>query len=176
MTVISRFFGSVKIVTISAQSEFVFNWDKIVEYNNSLLTIGKILSILNDDANIANLTENDECCASHLHQYESDLFSKKQHLVDSILDIVVFYYYSILDQCILTSYFTMQPEDSFPMKSVEQAISRGYEKLEGFYTSLCESFKNPSFTRGMLTKLLSRLDMEMKERVIRIHYNEVVFQ
>lgn len=168
-----RLFGNLKKVVVSSKSDLHLNWDYISEYYKSILSIGNVISVLNDNACIIKLADQNPNCAEHFTEFESQLTSKKKELINSILQIATRYYYSILDHCIVTSYFTLNEDESFPLVSIKERITQGYERMEEFYSELSRSFEHSSFSKGLFSKLLTEIDKEIKERVIRIHYNKV---
>lgn len=172
--IIHRLFGNLKEVKISAKSDLHLNWDTISEYYNSILSIGNVISILNDNLCIIRLNDQNPDCSEQFTKFESQVASKRKEVINSILQVVTRYYYSILDHCIVTSYFTLDEGESFPLPSIKERITQGYEKMEEFYSELSRSIERSSFSKGLFSKILTEIDKEIKERVIRIHYNEVV--
>lgn len=111
-------------------------------------------------------------CLAQFEKFDTLLKTKKQDLIHLLLLRAFQYLCTLLDQCINTNLYTLPEDQAFPEEQIKQIIDRGIERLEAFHSEVLTNIGNV-FVRGLFTKLLSKLDVEMKERITRIHYHQV---
>lgn len=149
------------------------NWEGVSEYHASLMHVGTVITMLKDDImDVYMIDSNVTECVNQFTRFETELQTKKQYLINSLVIIAFEYACTILDHCINTQLYTLSEEEVFPAERTQQTISRGYDRLDAFYKDMVTAI-NDAFTRGLFTKFFSKLDVEVKERVTRIHYTQV---
>ena len=70
-------------------------------------------------------------------------------------------------------YYTLAEPNYSLMEQMIRFIDIGRDTLEMFRKELEDSIRNPIVDNGILFLMLSMIDREVKERVLRLHYDKV---
>ena len=158
---------------IYPNKDLQLNWEEMKVFFTAVTTVEKIINLFQDSIAEMNLllTEEEE---KTIFQHSFTLLAKKKDFIHSIVDNVFQLYYHILDQCIHSPYFIIQQENQSLVADLDKFLSRGYDQFEGYYRELSEVFANSSYAHGVLVKVFSKIDMEVKSRIHSISFSPVV--
>ena len=106
--------------------------------------------------------------------YPKRIRAFKHKIYENIcLKCQTYYIKYVLDEVMTVEYYTLEEPNYSQMEQITRFIDIGEDTLAFFRKELEESIKNPVVDNGILFLMLSMIDREVKERVLRLHYNKV---
>ena len=169
---IPRLMSTLPSISIYTNKELQLNWEEMKVYFSSIIKVETIFNFFQDSMIEMNLVLTDEEEIT-LFQHANTLLTQKKNFIHSIVDNLFQIYYHILDQCIRSSYFVIQQENQALLSDLNESLSRGYELFEGYHRELSEIFDNCSYAHGILVKVFSKIDLEVKMRTCPISFSSV---
>ena len=97
---------------------------------------------------------------------------EKKVVLYNLINIAVLYYSDLVfDSVILTELFTLGNKSSFPQTRIDRILQQAEETITEYFNTL-KQWLSDRLSSGIIFSTLRSIDKELKERILRLHYNQ----
>lgn len=167
------YFKAVPQVTfLNRMTKLILPWSDIRKALDSVdLFSDEIDSLMNNEQLFLLFDEPD---MRPFLEYPKRIRTFKHKIYENIcLKCQTYYKKYVLDEVMTIEYYTLAEPNYSLMEQMIRFIDIGRDTLEMFRKELEDSIRNPIVDNGILFLMLSMIDREVKERVLRLHYDKV---
>lgn len=168
----SLYLSNVKLVTPISHSMLTsFPWDTFRQYVNDMDGFINVLNEFLDRNELVSLFEKETELETKLMDVKERAYQEKKMALHSLVIMICSHYSKqVFDSVILTELFTLSDSHSFPQSRVDRTIRQAEETCTEFFHSLRQALSERVST-GIIFSTLRSIDKELKERILRLHYN-----
>ena len=148
-----------------------FQWNIFRQYVNDVDGFINVLNQFLDRTELVSLFERETEIEKNLVDVKERAYQEKKSVINSLIGTISSYYSrQVFDSVILTELFTLSDSHSFPQSRVDRTLQQAEETLTEFFDSLKQELSE-RLSSGIIFSTLRSIDKELKERILRLHYN-----
>lgn len=159
------------LTTINPITYKSIHWELVQRLLEDIEAYERILNDFAEREEFLEVFEANSELTENFADLHSELSTKKRQVLDGITSIIsTTYCRQVLDEVIQTELFTCPSPMDFPHHRILTHLATGKGQLETSFLTI-QQWCSPRVYRGVRYRILRAIDMEVQERVQRVHYH-----
>lgn len=169
----SIYLSNIRLTTNLSRSTITsIKWGLVQQYVNSISGFLDVLNDVLERNELVPLFESESELEGKLMEVKEKANQEKKVVLYNLINIAVLYYSDLVfDSVILTELFTLGNKSSFPQTRIDRILQQAEETITEYFNTL-KQWLSDRLSSGIIFSTLRSIDKELKERILRLHYNQ----